>query len=80
MLECNSNTEIVVRDNGQRLASLMYYEGDSVNRITIGRNMGQGAISSIVLNGSVYVGTTSPDSGAAFDVGGTSASTYYTFF
>ena len=31
----------------------MYYEGDTVNRITIGRNMGWAAISSIVLNGNV---------------------------
>ena len=51
MLECNSNTEIVVHDNGHRLASLMYYEGDLVNRITIGRNMGWAAISSVVING-----------------------------
>ena len=26
MLECNNNTEIVVHDNGSRLASSMYYE------------------------------------------------------
>ncbi len=79
MMECSANTEIAVHDSGHRLASLMYYEGDTVNRITIGRNMGWGTISSIVLNGSVYVGTTTPNSGAAFDVGGTSTSTFYTF-
>ncbi len=61
------------------IASLMYYEGDLVNRITIGRNMRWAAISSIVLNGSVYVGTTTPNSGAAFVVGGTSTSTLYIF-
>ena len=33
MMECNTNTEIVVHDNGHRLASLMYYEGDSVNAV-----------------------------------------------
>ncbi len=53
MLECNANTEIVVHDNGQRLASLMYYEGDLVNRITIGRNMGWAAISEVVINGTI---------------------------
>jgi hypothetical protein len=44
MLECLNNTEIAVHDHGQRLASLMYYEGDTINRITIGRNMGWDAI------------------------------------
>ncbi len=78
-MECLDNTEIVVYDGGNRLASLMYYEGGGTNRIKIGRNMGWAAISSIVLNGSVYVGTTTPNSGAAFDVGGTSKSTFYTF-
>ena len=53
MMECNTNTEIVVHDNGSRLASLMYYEGDNTNKITIGRNMGWSAISDIVLNGNV---------------------------
>ncbi len=57
----------------------MYYEGDLVNRTTISRNMGWTAISSIVLNGSIYVGTTTPNSGATFDVGETSTSTFYTF-
>ena len=79
MFECLNNTEIAVHDAGKRVSSLIYYEGDLVNRITIGRNMGWDAISSIVLNGSVYVGTTTPNSGAAFDVGGTSTSTFYTF-
>jgi hypothetical protein len=53
MLECDNNTEIVVHDNGNRLASLMYYEGDTTNRITIGRNMGWDAINSVVMNGNV---------------------------
>ncbi len=56
MMECN-NTEIVVHDNGNRLASLMYYEGDTTNRITIGRNMGWNAISGVVMNGNVSIGT-----------------------
>jgi hypothetical protein len=55
MMECNSNTEIVVNDNGKRLVSLMYYEGDTTNRLTIGRNMGWDAISSVVMNGNVTV-------------------------
>ena len=53
MLECASNTEIVVHDNLNRLASLMYYEGDSANKITIGRDMGWGAISSVAINGNI---------------------------
>jgi hypothetical protein len=40
MMECDSNTEIAVHDNGTRLASLMYYEGNDINKITIGRDMG----------------------------------------
>ena len=59
LLECQDNTEIVVHDSATRLASLMYYEGGS-NKITIGRNMGWTAISSVVLNGYVGIGNTSP--------------------
>ena len=51
MLECNSNTEIAVHDNGHRLASCMYYEGDLNNKITIGRDMGWGAIKSVTICG-----------------------------
>jgi hypothetical protein len=46
-LECDNSTEIVVHDNGKRLASLMYYEGKQLI-ITIGRDMGWTAV---VLNG-----------------------------
>jgi hypothetical protein len=53
MLECYSNTEIVVHDNNSQLASLMYYEGDTTNRIAIGRNMGWEAIRNLILNSSV---------------------------
>lgn len=42
LLECGANTEIAVHDAGTRVISLMYYEGDNVNQITIGRNMGWG--------------------------------------
>ncbi len=59
LLETLKNTEIAVHDAGVRIASLMYYEGDADNRITIGRDMHWGPISSIVLNGNVGIGTTS---------------------
>ena len=48
LLECSSNTEIAVHDNATRLASAIYYEGDTINQITIGRDMGYGAIKKIV--------------------------------
>ncbi len=51
MMECYSNTEIVVYDNNSRLASLMYYGGDTTNKITIGRNMGWGAIRCLQVGG-----------------------------
>ena len=47
LMECDNNTEIAVHDAGHRLASLMYYEGGGNNRITIGRDMGWGGISSV---------------------------------
>ncbi len=53
MLKCADNTEIVVHDNLKRLASLLYYEGDNTNKITIGRDMGWGALSSVVISGNV---------------------------
>jgi hypothetical protein len=41
LLECENNTEIAVHDAGQRVSSLMYYQGGvSSNKITIGRDMG----------------------------------------
>ncbi len=48
MFECLKNREIAVQNASKRVASLIYYEGDLVNRITIGRNMGWDAISNIV--------------------------------
>ena len=53
LLECGDNTEIAVHDVGHRFASLMYYQGGGANRITIGRNMGYGPLSEIVLNGNI---------------------------
>ena len=43
-LECLNNTEIAVHDTGNRLTSLMYYEGSNTNKITIRRDMGWGGI------------------------------------
>ncbi len=59
MLECLTRTEIAVHDGNNRVASLMHYEGDTINRITIGRNMGF-AIGSIALNGNVGINNASP--------------------
>jgi hypothetical protein len=53
LLEAKDNTEIAVNDADKRVASLLYYEGDAVNRITIGRNMGWDAIREVVVNGAV---------------------------
>ncbi|MDB4614005.1 hypothetical protein OAH43_00575, partial [bacterium] len=60
LLNCKDNTEIAVHDAGLRIASFMYYEGAN-NRITIGRNMYWGSISTIALNGDIGIGTSSPD-------------------
>ena len=61
LLECLNNTEIAVHDNGMRISSLMYFEGSTNNRLTIGRDMGYGEISKIILNGNVGIGTSSPE-------------------
>jgi hypothetical protein len=42
MLECLNNTEIVVHDSGNRLASLLYYQGGTSPYIYIGRDKGWG--------------------------------------
>ena len=60
MLECLNNTEIAVHDAGQRIASLMYYSG---NTITIGRDMGWNAISSVTMNGNISCSGTISTSG-----------------
>lgn len=61
LLETQTNTEIAVHDSGTRVASLMYYQGDAVNKITIGRDMGWGVspvniAGDITLNGNVALG------------------------
>jgi hypothetical protein len=57
LLEAQANTEIAVHDSGTRLTSLMFYEGDANNRLTIGRDMGWGPLSNLVLNGTVGIGS-----------------------
>jgi hypothetical protein len=42
MMECQSNIEIAVHDAGNRITSLMYFQGDNTNTITIGRRIGWG--------------------------------------
>ncbi len=42
LMECLSNTELAVHDSGDRYASLMYYQGNPNNNITIGRDVGWG--------------------------------------
>lgn len=73
LLECKDNTEIAIHDSGHRVASLMHYEGGNNNRVTIGRNMGWGALGSLNVacdlnvSGSLKVGSnyaaTAPDHG-----------------
>jgi len=53
LLEAKDNTEIAVHDSGTRVASLMYFEGSSANRITIGRDMGWGPIKQVVFAGAI---------------------------
>jgi hypothetical protein len=65
MMECLDNTEIAVHDAGNRVTSLMYFQGGAVNTITIGRDMFWGLTPLIVAgrlqcNGSVGIGTTIP--------------------
>jgi hypothetical protein len=67
LLETASNTEIAVHDASTRLASLMYYEGDTANRITIGRDMGSGGpigrvvvASDLEVAGAVYARSSHP--------------------
>jgi hypothetical protein len=67
MFECANNTEIAVHDSGNRLASLIYYQGGTTNRIHIGRDMGWGtsplfATSYIQCIGELLVTTTNGNS------------------
>jgi hypothetical protein len=50
LMECADNTEIAVHDTGVRVASLTYFQGGINNyKITIGRDMGWGVISNVVI-------------------------------
>lgn len=53
LLETKVNTEIAVHDADNRVSSMLYFEGDAANRLSIGRDMGWGAIGTLVLNGNV---------------------------
>ncbi len=53
LLECSDNTEIAVHDASNRVASLIYFQGGGTNKITIGRNMGRDAISSVDICGAL---------------------------
>ncbi|NML13691.1 tail fiber domain-containing protein [Azohydromonas caseinilytica] len=54
LLETLDDTEIAIHDAGKRLASLAYYRG-AENSITIGRDMGWGALSRLNVNGALNV-------------------------
>ena len=54
LMECNNNTEIAVHDANDKVSSLIYFEGGpGINKITIGRNMGWGAIANVSINGTL---------------------------
>lgn len=57
LMETLDNTEIAVHDTGNRLASLMQYEGGGNNRINIGRDMGWGAIAQVNIQGETHLNT-----------------------
>ncbi len=61
LLETQNNTEIAVHDSGTRVTSLMYYEGESANRITIGRDMGWGTTTLCLGNSDLYFTKTDHD-------------------
>jgi hypothetical protein len=69
LLECADNTEIAVHDAGNRVASLIHFEGGSTNRITIGRNMGWGTTITR-FSGFVGINGRTPEFGYALDVSG----------
>jgi hypothetical protein len=49
LLETSANTEVAVHDSNTRLASLLFYEGDANNRVTIGRDMGWGPLATVAV-------------------------------
>lgn len=64
LLETLANTEIAVNDANTRVVSLMYYEGDAANRITIGRDMGWGVTPVTIANNLIVKGAMTPSAGA----------------
>jgi hypothetical protein len=60
LLETAEDTEIAVHDSGLRLASVVQYKGGS-NSLTVGRDMGWGAIARVVVNGNVGIGVPAPE-------------------
>lgn len=55
LFETSANTEIAVHDSGTRVASLMYYEGDAANQLTIGRDMGWGGLNKVIVSAPLQV-------------------------
>ncbi|MCB9336652.1 MAG: tail fiber domain-containing protein [Lewinellaceae bacterium] len=47
LLETLNNTEIAIHDQANRVVSALYYAGGNTNSLTIGRDMGWGAISKV---------------------------------
>ncbi len=59
LMETLDNTEIAVHDSGTRVASVVQYQS-ATNSLTIGRDMGWGTISNLILNGNVGIGVAAP--------------------
>jgi hypothetical protein len=55
MMECQDNTEIMIHDSGNRLASFMRYVGAGTNQFYIGRDAGWGTIAQTNFFGNVYL-------------------------
>ena len=59
LMECKDSTEIAFHDMSSKVSSFVLYDGTN-NRLTFGRDMGFGAISTLSLNGNVGIGTSAP--------------------
>ena len=58
LLECLDNTEIAVHDAGNRVSSLIQYQGGASTMITIGRDMFWGTVPVTIANNLKVSGTT----------------------
>jgi hypothetical protein len=76
LLEALDNTEIAVHDSGNRITSLMYYEGAGADRLTIGRDMGWGPLDKLHIAARVGIGAATP--AARLSVGSDSTDVYAT--